>query len=96
MPWVMMTICDAWRPKKSRVKGKNYYKYDNDAERIKNKHVKIPLEEFKVLLQYWGDEEVQVCIFDFIIGILFLSLIILNFKANVVFLCWLIISLGRC
>lgn len=69
----MRSICDAWRQYKSHVKGKHYFKYKNDDERIANKPEKIPLEEFKVLLQYWGDEEVQVCIFPFIIGILFIS-----------------------
>lgn len=58
-PWVMRTIGDSWRVRKSRVKRKHYSKYDNDNDRIKNKPDNIPLEEFKVLLKYWGDKKVQ-------------------------------------
>lgn len=82
---MLRTICDAWRQYKSRAKGRYYYKYKTDEERIAKRPTKIPLEEFKVLLQYWGDEEVQVCKFKLTTHILFVNLIILNSKANVFF-----------
>lgn len=56
----MRTIDDAWRRHKCRTKLKHYNGYTNDEDRIANKPAKIPLEEFKALLEYWGDEHVQV------------------------------------
>lgn len=55
----MRTIGDSWRVYKSRVKSRYYTRYDNDADRIKNKPKYIPINQFNVLLQYWGDETIQ-------------------------------------
>ncbi|XP_063939733.1 uncharacterized protein LOC135148442 [Daucus carota subsp. sativus] len=57
--WVLKTICDAWRMYKSRFKAEYYTKYDNDEDRLKNRPQSIPLEKFKILLQYWGDEKIK-------------------------------------
>ena len=57
--WVLKTICDAWRMYKSRFKAEYYTKYDNDEERLKRRPQSIPLEKFKILLQYWGDEKIK-------------------------------------
>lgn len=44
---------------KSRFKAEYYTKYDNDEERLKRRPQSIPLEKFKILLQYWGDEKIK-------------------------------------
>ncbi|KAL8135257.1 hypothetical protein AgCh_010064 [Apium graveolens] len=54
------TLNTLWRVHKSRVKKAHYTKYDSDEKRIQNRPHEIPLEDFKVLLKYWADEEVQV------------------------------------
>lgn len=54
------TLNDAWRVHKSRMKAKHYKSYNTDDERIENRPADISLEDFKMLLKYWGDEEVQV------------------------------------
>ncbi|KAL8147689.1 hypothetical protein AgCh_005133 [Apium graveolens] len=53
------TLNTLWRVHKSRVKKAHYTKYDSDEKRIQNKPHEIPLTDFKVLLKYWADEEVQ-------------------------------------
>lgn len=38
-----------------------YYKmYETDEDRMANRPNTIPLEDFKLLVKYWGDEAVQV------------------------------------
>ena len=44
---------------KSRFKAEYYSKYDNDEERLRNRPQSIPLEKFKILLQYWGHEKIK-------------------------------------
>lgn len=56
---MLRTLRDAWKVFKSRIKKKHYRKYDNDVERLKNKPSDIPLDEFKVLIKYWGSKKVQ-------------------------------------
>ncbi|KAL6551321.1 hypothetical protein OROMI_021809 [Orobanche minor] len=50
--WVMRTIYDLWRLHKSHTKSRYYLSKDNDEDRIANNPYKIPLEEFKALLEY--------------------------------------------
>nr|XP_017233268.1 PREDICTED: uncharacterized protein LOC108207323 [Daucus carota subsp. sativus] len=57
--YTLRTIGALWRLHKARIKTDHYHKYDNDDDRLKNRPDVIPVEEFKVLLNYWGDEEVQ-------------------------------------
>ncbi|KAL6544369.1 hypothetical protein OROGR_010866 [Orobanche gracilis] len=57
--WVMRAMRDACRVYKCCIKKKHFTAYDNDDERIKNKPDDIPLEDFKVLLMYWADEQLQ-------------------------------------
>ncbi|WOH08825.1 hypothetical protein DCAR_0728275 [Daucus carota subsp. sativus] len=57
--YTLRTIGSLWRLHKARIKKDHYFKYDNDDDRLKNKPEVIPVEEFKVLLNYWADEEVQ-------------------------------------
>ncbi|KAL8094405.1 hypothetical protein AgCh_036076 [Apium graveolens] len=57
--WVLRTMAELWRIHKSRVKAEYYTKYSTDKERLQNMPASIPLEKFKVLLEYWGDEDVQ-------------------------------------
>lgn len=42
------------------MKGKWYSSEKTLEEMIKERPEDIPLEDFKMLLKYWGDEEVQV------------------------------------
>ncbi|XP_074352079.1 uncharacterized protein LOC141691240 [Apium graveolens] len=44
---------------KCRVKTKYYNKYETDEERLERRPETVPLEDFKMLLRYWGDEAVQ-------------------------------------
>ncbi|KAK1351440.1 hypothetical protein POM88_054332 [Heracleum sosnowskyi] len=57
--WVDKTISTSWRVYKSRVKKKYYKKYETDDDRMANRPNTIPLEDFKLLVKYWGDEAVQ-------------------------------------
>ncbi|KAK1369770.1 hypothetical protein POM88_035862 [Heracleum sosnowskyi] len=57
--WSMKTIQTAWKGYKSRTKRDHYTPYATDDERLQNKPEEIPLEEFKLLLNYWGDPDVQ-------------------------------------
>ncbi|KAL8099677.1 hypothetical protein AgCh_032080 [Apium graveolens] len=58
--WVLRTMDELWRIHKSRVKAIYYTKYSTDVERLQNRPASIPLEKFKVLLEYWGDEDVHI------------------------------------
>lgn len=42
------------------MKKEHYNRYDDDEERLKNKPETISVEEFKVPLNYWGDDEIKV------------------------------------
>ncbi|KAL6584563.1 hypothetical protein OROMI_003852 [Orobanche minor] len=57
--YTLRTIGSSWRLHKSRIKERHYMKYENDEDRLKHRPNTITIEEFKVLLKYWGDEEVQ-------------------------------------
>ncbi|KAL8124599.1 hypothetical protein AgCh_012299 [Apium graveolens] len=57
--WVMHTLNESWRRYKSMMKKAHYRKYSTDEEMIENKPNTISLEDFKMLLKYWGDESVQ-------------------------------------
>ncbi|XP_074348557.1 uncharacterized protein LOC141687246 [Apium graveolens] len=54
-----MTIQESWRGRRSRLKKAHYSRYDNDQDRLENRLDDVPLETFKALLEYWGDETVQ-------------------------------------
>ena len=54
------TMNAAWKVHKSRMKKQFYSRYETDEERLENRTERIPLEDFKILLKYWGDEAVQV------------------------------------
>ena len=56
----MHTLIESWRLYKCRFKAKYYKKNQTDEERIKKMPETISLEDFKQLLKYWMDEEVQV------------------------------------
>lgn len=58
--WVYTTLSVAWKLHKARVKKAYYTKYDNDEERLENRPDRVPLEDFKMLLKYWGDAKVQL------------------------------------
>ncbi|KAL6530263.1 hypothetical protein OROHE_014616 [Orobanche hederae] len=57
--WVLCGIRDSWRGSKSRLKKAHYTKYKTDEEMLANRPKHIPLEDFKLLLMYWGDNQVQ-------------------------------------
>lgn len=50
------TLNSSWKLHKSRFKSKY-------AERLEKRPEEISLEDFKVLLAYWGDEEVKVLLY---------------------------------
>lgn len=54
------TLNASWKLHKSRFKSKYYTSCETDAERLEKRPEEISLEDFKVLLAYWGDEEVKV------------------------------------
>ena len=54
------TLNAAWRLHKSRFKTKYYTSLETDAERLEKRPQEISLEDFKLLLAYWGDDEVKV------------------------------------
>lgn len=57
---MLKSIRDCWRGYKSRIKTAHYKAYKTDEERLDNKPDNIPVEDFKVLLRYWADDEIQV------------------------------------
>ncbi|KAL8146349.1 hypothetical protein AgCh_004186 [Apium graveolens] len=58
--WVLKSNNADWKGYKSHTKTKHFTAYDTDEERLENRPTEIPLEEFKLLLQYWGYQEIQV------------------------------------
>jgi len=42
------------------MKARYYKKYPTDEQRLANRPNTIPLEDFRMLIKYWGDESVQV------------------------------------
>ncbi|KAL8119243.1 hypothetical protein AgCh_016677 [Apium graveolens] len=57
--WVIETIHSCWKTYKSRIKAGHFTPYENDESRLVNRPDDIPLETFKLLLEYWNDENVQ-------------------------------------
>ncbi|KAK1383111.1 hypothetical protein POM88_020846 [Heracleum sosnowskyi] len=57
--WVNKTLSSLWRTHKSRLKESHYTQYHTDEERIQHRPETIPLEDFKMLLKYWADDEVK-------------------------------------
>ncbi|KAL8097245.1 hypothetical protein AgCh_030391 [Apium graveolens] len=57
--YVMTTMCDQSRGYKASIKKDHYSKYDTDELRLQNRPREVPLKDFKILLNYWGDEKVQ-------------------------------------
>lgn len=62
---MLQTIQSSWRTRKSRIKKAHYLAFQTDEERIENRPDEIPLESFKMLLEYWNDESVQVFLFKY-------------------------------
>lgn len=58
--YALKTIQESWRGRKSRLKRRYYNPYPDDEARLQNCPKDVPLETFKSLLEYWGDEAVQV------------------------------------
>lgn len=42
------------------MKAKHYTQHATDDERLEHRLKEIPLEDFKLLIKYWGDESVKV------------------------------------
>lgn len=61
--WVIETIHSSWKTYKSRTKAGHFTAYENDEMRLENRPDDIPLETFKMLLDYWNDESIQVCLY---------------------------------
>lgn len=51
---------DQLRGYRAAIKKDHYTKYPTDELRLQNRPREIPLKDFKILLNYWGDEKVQV------------------------------------
>lgn len=58
--YVEESIHALWKGYKCRIKAAHYTAFDNDELRLENRPDEIPLEVFKMLLEYWNDETVQV------------------------------------
>lgn len=58
--WVLKTIQSSWKTRKSRIKKAHYKAFETDEERMENRPNDIPLESFKMLLEYWNDESIKV------------------------------------
>ncbi|CAH9139308.1 unnamed protein product [Cuscuta epithymum] len=57
--WVLKTINDTWRCYKARIKKNHYKKFSTNEERIENRPLEIPKDEFELVMKYWGRKEVQ-------------------------------------
>ncbi|KAK1380994.1 hypothetical protein POM88_027738 [Heracleum sosnowskyi] len=57
--WVIESIHASWRGYKGRIKEAHFTAFDNDEMRLENRLDDIPLESFKMLLEYWNDDTVQ-------------------------------------
>ncbi|KAL8134557.1 hypothetical protein AgCh_009539 [Apium graveolens] len=57
--WVEDSIHAAWKGYKCQIKAAHYTTYTNDEDRLQNRPDDIPLERFKMLLEYWNDDSVQ-------------------------------------
>lgn len=54
------TIQASWRRYKSTIKKAHYKAFESDEERLEKRPDEIPLESFKMLLEYWNDDTIQV------------------------------------
>lgn len=88
--WVLKSINADWRGYKSRLKAAHYTPYTTDEERLENRPDEIPLEDFKLVLKYWGDEDVQVNKYWGVIYYAFNSI-----KINQCFLSYFLIGKGQ-
>ncbi|KAL8089227.1 hypothetical protein AgCh_038856 [Apium graveolens] len=57
--WVEDYIRAAWKGYKCRIKAAHYTAYTNDDNRLQSRPDDIPLERFKMLLEYRNDDSVQ-------------------------------------
>ncbi|XP_063940112.1 uncharacterized protein LOC108225480 isoform X2 [Daucus carota subsp. sativus] len=57
--WAIETIHASWRGYKCRTKAAHYTAFETDEIRLQNRPDDIPLERFKLLLEYWNDESIQ-------------------------------------
>ncbi|KAK1387289.1 hypothetical protein POM88_015467 [Heracleum sosnowskyi] len=57
--YCLLSINESWKGQKCRIKKNHYLAYETDEERLEHRPEDIPLEDFKLLLMYWGDEKVQ-------------------------------------
>ncbi|KAL8105340.1 hypothetical protein AgCh_029216 [Apium graveolens] len=57
--YVMTTMRDQFKGYKASIKKDHYSKYDTDELRLQKRPREVPLKDFKILLNYWGDEKVQ-------------------------------------
>ncbi|KAK1395382.1 hypothetical protein POM88_014438 [Heracleum sosnowskyi] len=58
-PWVNKSMSDHFRSYKSRIKRDYYNTYPTDEERLSHRPEEVSLSDWKILLNYWGDEKVQ-------------------------------------
>lgn len=58
--YVLSSIGVLWRSYKSRLKGRHYFKFNNEKDRWQNRPKIVPDAHFRDLLDYWDLEEVQV------------------------------------
>ncbi|KAK1380787.1 hypothetical protein POM88_027531 [Heracleum sosnowskyi] len=58
-PWVNKSMSDHFRSYKSRIKRDYYNTYPTDEERLSHRPGEVSLSDWKILLNYWGDEKVR-------------------------------------
>lgn len=92
--WVLQTIQSSWRTRKSRIKKTHYLTFQTNEERIENRPDEIPLESFKMLLEYWNDESIQVFLFKYAHSNLSVAFIF-NLSDNLFFLRFILIFQRR-
>ena len=62
------------------MKRDHYYKYPTDEERLEKRPQDVPLEDFKLLLKYWGDPSIKVYTYNFKLASFSASLMFNQFR----------------
>ena len=57
---MLNTMRDQFRTHKARIKRDYYTKFKTDDERMKHRPRDVPLKDFRILLDYWGDDNIKV------------------------------------
>lgn len=58
--WVMQALGKKWKDWKGILKHERYDVHETDEERLADRDPRVPEEQWKLLVAYWGTEKAKV------------------------------------